>query len=156
MTRRLALSLLLICFVAGRPGVVSAAAQERSEARPGAVRISLDRANQSARLGASFALDSTISNVGSRPLSGLVAHLKVVSLTAGVYVDPEDWSPQRTRYLGPLAPRESVRIGWRVDAVSRGRFAVYVVAIPRRSPGTPSVGLAIGPPLSLASPNAAS
>jgi hypothetical protein len=33
--------------------------------------------------------------------------------------------------------------------VSGGRFAVYVVAIPRRAPETPAAGLAIGRPLTL-------
>ena len=86
---------------------------------------------------------------GAQPLAGLVAHLNVVSLTPGVYVDPEDWSSQRTKYLPAVAPGRSVRIPWKVTAVNGGRFAVYVVAIPRRSPGTTSAGLAIGRPMTL-------
>ena len=66
-----------------------------------------------------------------------------------MYVDPEDWSPQRAKDVPTLAPGRSARIGWRVNAVNGGRFAVYVVTVPRGSPRTASAGLAIGPPLGL-------
>jgi hypothetical protein len=84
----------------------------------------------STRLGAGFDLGSTITNVGRRPLSGLVAHLNVVSLTNGVYVDPEDWSPQRTQYHDGLAPGQSATLSWRINAILDGDFMVYMVAIP--------------------------
>jgi hypothetical protein len=58
----------------------------------------------STRLGDTFAVASTLRNVGASPLAGLVAHLNVVSLTHGVYVDPEDWSDQRTQYAAPIPP----------------------------------------------------
>jgi hypothetical protein len=150
MTRRRALPLLLACLlVAGAAAGTARAASSSGRASPGAVAVSLDRANLSTRLGAGFDLGSTISNTGRRRISGLIAHLNVVSLTSGVYVDPEDWSPQRTKYVPALAPGQSARIAWRVNAVNGGRFAVYVVAVPQRSPRTASTGLAIGPPLSL-------
>lgn len=142
---------LLVAFVAA---ALAAAAVPTAGAAPegvpsDAVVVSLDRPAMSARLGAGFDLGSTISNVGRRPLSGLIAHLNVVSLTNGVYVDPEDWSPQRTKNVPTLAPGRSARIGWRVNAVNGGHFAVYVVAVPRTTPRTARSGLAIGTPLSL-------
>ena len=150
MTPRRAVALLVACLVATGS---SAAALAAGPSAPGGGRapvgVSLDRANLSVPLGESFRLGSTISNAGRRPLRGLVAHLNVVSLTDGVYVDPEDWSPQRTRYLPTLRPGQSARVGWSVDAVSGGRFAVYVVVIPRGAPKTASAGLAIGRPLTL-------
>ena len=45
--------------------------------------------------------------------SGLVAHLNIVGLSSGIYVDPEDWSEERTKFVPPLAPGESTE--------SRGR-----------------------------------
>jgi hypothetical protein len=62
-----------------------------------------------------------------------IAHLNVVSLDPDVYVDPEDWSPQRSRYLGTPAagPAQPARtLDWQVQAVSVGRFDVYVVVLP--------------------------
>jgi hypothetical protein len=135
---------------AGAAGAGAAGAAAAPEtASPAAVVVSLDRARMSTGLGDGFALGSTITNTGRRPLSGLIAHLNVVSLTNGVYVDPEDWSPQRTKNVPTLAPGRSARIGWRVNAVNGGRFAVYVVAVPSTAPRTARTGLAIGTPLSL-------
>jgi len=150
MTRRRGLAPILACVaLAGAAPVTPAAGAASRGGPPPAVRVALDQARMSARLGAGFGLGSTITNVGRRPLAGLIAHLNVVSLTNGVYVDPEDWSPQRTMNVPTLAPGQSARIGWRVNAVNGGRFAVYVVTVPRRSPSTASAGLAIGPPLGL-------
>ena len=151
MTRRrgLALALVLTCPAVAGAASMAPAAGAASGDSPAAVRVALDHARVSTRLGAGFGLGSTITNVGRRPLTGLVAHLNVVSLTNGVYVDPEDWSPQRTKNVPALAPGRSARIAWRVNAVNGGRFAVYVVTVPSGSPRNASAGLAIGPPLGL-------
>jgi hypothetical protein len=148
MSRRRALLALLACLaVTGAPAAAAAAGSPPRT--PPSVVVSLDRSGQAERLGASFAFGSTIANVGRTPLAGLVAHLNVVSLTPGVYVDPEDWSSERTKYLPAVAPGRSLRVPWKVTAVNGGRFAVYVVAIPRRLAGTTSAGLAIGRPMTL-------
>jgi hypothetical protein len=150
MTRRRARSFLVAALlVAGAAAGAATAATAADSASRSAVAVSLDRAAMSTRLGEGFDLGSTISNTGRRPIAGLIAHLNIVGLTRGVYVDPEDWSPQRTKYVPTLAPGRSARIPWRVNAVNGGRFAVYVVAVPQRSPRTASAGLAIGRPLSL-------
>jgi hypothetical protein len=99
----------------------------------------------STRLGDTFAVASTLRNVGASPLAGLVAHLNVVSLTHGVYVDPEDWSDQRTQYAAPIPPGQSVRLTWKVKAVNGGDFAVYVVALPGRSAAAAGRPLAVSP-----------
>jgi hypothetical protein len=140
-------ALLAVALVAAGAGAAAGVAPESGS--PDAVVVSLDRARMSTGLGDGFALGSTITNTGRRPLSGLIAHLNVVSLTNGVYVDPEDWSPQRTKNVPTLAPGRSARIAWRVNAVNGGHFAVYVVAVPRTAPRTARTGLAIGTPLSL-------
>ena len=59
----------------------------------------------------------------------LVAHLNIAAVKEGPYVDPEDWSPQRTQYLPPLAPGESVQLAWRVHTLINGEFAVYVTVV---------------------------
>lgn len=149
MTRGRAVAPLAACLaVAIAMGAAPTAGAAPERAAPSAA-VSVDRATMSTRLGAGFDLGSTITNVGRRPLSGLIAHLNVVSLTNGVYVDPEDWSPQRTKNVPTLGPGRSAHIRWRVNAVNGGRFAVYVVAVPRRSPRTARTGLAIGSPLAL-------
>jgi hypothetical protein len=103
--------------------------------------VTVDRARIATRLGDSFEFRSTITNRGPTAASGLIAHLNVVSLRGDVYVDPEDWSPERTQYLGPIPPGRSRAITWRMRAVNAGRLGVYV-AVLRGSPaaGPPTTG----------------
>ena len=58
----------------------------------------------------------------------------------GVYVDPEDWSSERTRYLPPLAPGGSIEVPWTVKAVNSGHLAVYVTVL---GAGRPVIGPAL-------------
>jgi hypothetical protein len=137
--RRLALGLAtaLVAALAG------------ASASPAAVTVTPNRQQTSIKLGDGFSFGSRITNTGPATLSHLVAHLNVVSLRDGVYVDPEDWSPRRTQYLAPLAPGASVHLRWSVTAVNGGRFAVYVAILPAGATSTPRGGLAIGPGIDL-------
>ena len=105
--------------------------------------VRLDRGRVATQVGREFGFSSTITNGGARTATGLIAHLNVLSLDPGVYVDPEDWSSSRTRYLPPLAAGASRRVAWTVDAVNGGRFAIYVSVVPRR----PSGAIAVSAPL---------
>lgn len=93
--------------------------------------VTVDRARISTQLGHKFVLRSTITNRGSAAASGLIAHLNVLSLRDGVYVDPEDWSSHRTQYLGTIPAGGSSTTTWRMQAVSAGRFGVYVAVLPQ-------------------------
>jgi len=90
-------------------------------------------------LGGKFAFTSTISNTGASDARGLIAHLNVLSLRDGTYVDPEDWSSNRTRYLHPIAPGESMTITWRMQAVNDGDFGIYVAVLPESGAPVPPV-----------------
>jgi hypothetical protein len=50
----------------------------------------------------------------------------VLGLDPDIYVDPEDWSSQRTIYLDPLPAHGSTRLAWTVQAVNSGRLVIYV------------------------------
>ena len=101
------------------------------------IEVSLSRGDVSTRIGESFGFDSEIRNTSGREQLDLVAHLNVAGLSSGIYVDPEDWSEDRTKFLPPLAPGESTTVGWNVKAVTGGRAAIYVVVLPGR--GEPAV-----------------
>ena len=105
-------------------------------------RITLDRGPVAVRLGTTFAFSSTLS-AGAAATGPLVAHLNVVSLDPATYVDPEDWSTHRTRYLGAVAAGDSASLRWSVKAVSSGPIAIYVTAVPADGSGP----IAVGPPL---------
>jgi uncharacterized membrane protein len=94
------------------------------------VRITLDRSEVSTPLGGRFEFRTRIKNTGSRPVSNLVAHLNVVGLSEGIYVDPEDWSDERTRRLPSLEPGKATDVTWSVKAVTGGEAGIYVVVLP--------------------------
>lgn len=104
------------------------------------VSVSVDRTTITTRLGQDFSFRSTITNRGSSPADQLVAHLNVLSLSGGVYVDPEDWSAERTIYLAPIAAGGSTTITWRVKAVNSGSIGVYVAVLPRSGAGQAATG----------------
>lgn len=135
MTRRRIVPLVVV--VAALALALAAAAQ----AAAGAAGFSatVDRTRIFTELGRTFVFRSTISNDGSAGTDGLIAHLNIVSLRSDVYVDPEDWSTHRTRYLGPLAGGGSKTITWQLKAVNSGAFTVYVAVLRRRGEKQPPV-----------------
>jgi uncharacterized membrane protein len=128
---------LAACVVACALAVVSAASAAR-------VTVATDRAHVTTSIGDKFHFRTTVTNLGPAPAERLIAHLNVLSLSSGTYVDPEDWSSQRTRYLAPVPPGGSVTIDWRVQAVNSGSFGVYVAALPASAPPVaPVVGATV-------------
>ena len=113
---------LLLCALAA----LAAAAPAES-----AVSIRNDRVAIETRLGHKFVFHSTIENHGAAPARDLVAHLNVVDLSGHTYVDPEDWSSQRTRYLHPIPPGGSTTLTWPLNAVNAGAVGIYVAVLPR-------------------------
>jgi hypothetical protein len=133
------LSVGLACLFAAVP----AAAPAQSSGPDAPVAVSLSRDQVSTRLGEGFSFSSRIENTGRAPLSGLVVHLNVVGLSSGIYVDPEDWSEERTKNIASLGPGESTDITWDVKAVTGGNAAIYVVALPGGQEGGPVVSPAM-------------
>ncbi len=105
-----------------------------------AVSVSVDRAAITTSLGRKFHFHSTIRNSGATPATGLVAHLNVLSLRPGTYVDPEDWSSNRTRYLAPIPAGGSTTLDWLVQAVNAGSIGIYVAVLQATGEGTPVSG----------------
>jgi hypothetical protein len=121
-----------------------------AHAAPAAARwsASVDRTRISTELGRTFVFRSTVANDSSASAGDLIAHLNIVSFRSDIYVDPEDWSTHRTRYLAPLAAGGSKTITWRVKAVNSGSFGVYVTVLRRGGSGrapltTPTVVVAV-------------
>jgi hypothetical protein len=106
-----------------------AGARAGASTAPAAVSIVLDRASVSTSIGQRFTFTSTIRNGGTEVLQQPVAHLNVLGLDPDVYVDPEDWSSQRTVYLGAIAPGGTATVSWNVQAVTSGRVMLYVAVV---------------------------
>lgn len=88
--------------------------------------VELSRSDLQAGPGEKFSFESRITNNGSEPLEDYVAHLNILTTDDGVYVDPEDWSPERTQYLDSLGPGESTTLTWSVQAVTSGPLILFV------------------------------
>src|SRR5262249_38739053 len=101
------------------------------------VAVRVDRTEISTSLGHRFVFHSTIANHGEMSARRLIAHLNVLSFRDGVYVDPEDWSSHRTRYLAPIPAGGSVNLTWRLQAVNAGSIGVYVAVVPRSGSARP-------------------
>ncbi|MDQ2984773.1 MAG: hypothetical protein M3R70_12770 [Actinomycetota bacterium] len=114
--------------------VLAGGAQATSRSRVG---VTVDRTELSTKLGHKLSFRSTITNHGSTSASGLVAHLNVLSLRTGVYVDPEDWSSKRTRFLDTIPAGGSTALTWKLEAVNAGSLGVYVAVLPESGAGAP-------------------
>jgi hypothetical protein len=123
-------AVLLVVSATAAPAAACAASPE----------VSMSRTRVATGIGEEFRFMSAIANPGSTTVAGLVAHLDVVSWDRDVYVDPEDWSSERTRYLPPLAPGRSIEVPWTVKAVNSGHLAVYVTVL---GAGRPATGPAV-------------
>jgi hypothetical protein len=129
--RRLALPALALVLFVGVPV---------SRASPTLV-VRNDRTTVSTKLGHKFAFRSRIENRGKAAARDLVAHLNVVDLTGHTYVDPEDWSSSRTRYLRPIPAGGSAALTWKLNAVNAGAVGIYVAVLPRSgAPVPPATG----------------
>lgn len=136
--------------------VLGAAPGAAADARFGAaqpVEVTMDRSSVTSVLGDRVTVRSTVANTGTAPTGRLLAHLDVVSLHNDVYVDPEDWSSDRTVDVEALQPGGRTTLAWTVQNVNAGEFDVYVVVLPAGPSFDPSPGadaLSVGPRVRLA------
>jgi hypothetical protein len=94
---------------ASAAGTAPAFAQQNGEQRAvGDVTVSVSKSEVSAFTGDRFTFTSQISNNGSRATPPLIANLAFVAIDGETYVDPEDWSPERTYTVG-RTPRDRRR-----------------------------------------------
>ena len=98
-------------------------------AEPLSVQVTTEPARVETVLGGRFMITTEITNTGAAPSGEILAHLNVASIEGSVYVDPEDWSPNRSQQLS-LEPGERQKLSWEIQAVNAGHFAAYVVVVP--------------------------
>ena len=118
-------TLVMIMLLAGVLSGLPAAAL----ADPLNVQVVAQPPTVSTVLGGRFMITTEVKNAGSAPTGQILAHLNVASIAGDVYVDPEDWSQNRSQQLS-LKPGESRKLTWEIQAVNSGRFATYVVVVP--------------------------
>ncbi len=129
--------LRLIALVAVLVAILASTAHGAGE--PLGVTVSVSRDTVDTALGTTFRFTTRIDNTSGTATPALVAHLNVLSYDSGTYVDPEDWSSGRTRYLESLPAGGSKTIEWAVKAVNSGSIGVYVAVLPRSGTGVAPV-----------------
>ena len=90
----------------------------------------MSQSKVSAVTGDTFTFTSEIRNSGSEATPALIANLDFVAIDGGTYVDPEDWSAERTLPVAPIAADSTARLTWTVKTVLEGDVAAYVVVLP--------------------------
>ena len=103
------------------------------------VRVSTEPTAVTTSIGRKFVLRSTVTNEGNAPTPRLIAHLNVLSLDGSAYVDPEDWSSNRTRYLDPIPPHGTRTLTWKLQAVNPGSIGVYIAVLTRSGEPRPPI-----------------
>ena len=124
-----AVALLLLAATPAAASAAPAPGSGGSVAAPAVaapVSVVLDQSAVEVGPGERVRVRSEVRNVGDQPLTDLVAHVAILTSDAGVYVDPEDWSPKRTQYIDRLAPGETTILSWNVQAVTAGPILLYV------------------------------
>jgi hypothetical protein len=122
---------------------------QAQQAAGGELRITVSETEKSTVTGDVFTFTSEITNEGSRKTAPLIANLVFVSLDGDTYVDPEDWSPQRTVNVAPIAADSAVALNWTVKTVLQGDVAVYVTVLPAPPALSPESALAISPAIQM-------
>ena len=143
-------ALFAILLVAGFAASAPAFAEEHGEQAPaGGLTVSVSKSEVSTLTGATFTFTSEITNSGSEATPPLIVNLNFTATDNSTYIDPEDWSPQRTVSVDPIAAAASATQTWTVKPVLKGDVAVYVVVLPE-PPALASAGpLAASPPITV-------
>ena len=104
---------------------VAVPTSQASQVDPSAVSVELDETELTVGPGEQFSFESTLRNSGDSQ-SGLIANLNIVGADRDIYVDPEDWSTERTQFLDDLPAGESTQLRWTVRAIDAGELMLYV------------------------------
>jgi len=92
--------------------------------------LSLDQSAVSVKAGDEIPFQSLLENNGTEDAPPVTLAMNIINLKGDV-VDPEDWSPERTQKVNGLAPGDGVRHAWTIEAILKGDYMVYLVAIPQ-------------------------
>ncbi|TAL09877.1 MAG: ABC transporter permease [Chloroflexota bacterium] len=104
---------------------------------PGAatIQMAVDLDASTVKTGDEIEFTTTVTNIADTDTPELTVAMNIINLGKRDPVDPEDWSPERTQVVEPIAPGESAEQSWTVEAIADGNFMVYMTAIVK--PGSP-------------------
>lgn len=116
---------------------------EQSE-EPG-LNISLEDSFLEVKTGDEVNFQTLLENNASEDSPPVIMAMNIIKLTSsGDVVDPEDWSPERTQYVDFVPAGDQLRHSWTIEAILKGDYMVYLVAIPE--PGKTSTSHPVSSP----------
>jgi hypothetical protein len=122
-------AILVVALCAG-PALAQGAPLFQTEG-PG-LSVSLEKTFLEVKTGDEVDFDTLLENNADEGSPPVIMAMNIIKLTStGDVVDPEDWSPQRTQYVQSVLPHDALRQSWTVEAILKGDYMVYVVAIPQ-------------------------
>ena len=142
----LVVSLLLAVLV---PMGSRAAAQEGAGGTAGDLTVSVSKSDVSALSGDRFTFTSEIKNTGRDATPPLIANLAFVAVDGGTYVDPEDWSSERTQSIPAIPAGSSATQTWTVKTVLHGEVVAFVAVLPAPPALTGASPLAVSPAIQM-------
>jgi ABC-2 type transport system permease protein len=97
---------------------------------PTELDLSLDQSVIAVKAGDEIPFQSLLENNGAEDSPPVTLAMNIINLKGDV-VDPEDWSPERTQKVNGVAAGDAVRHTWTIEAILKGDYMVYLVAIPQ-------------------------
>jgi len=124
-----------ILLVNGMAGSVLRAATFSSVQTAGDtnLEINVDLDHKVVKTGDEVIFNTTLTNKGSTESPAITMAMNIVNVGSHETVDPEDWSPERTQEIEPLAAGTSAELEWQIDTILDGDYMVYITAVPAPS-----------------------
>ena len=149
---RTAMLLLLLClmFVLGSTPVLAFGDDAQNNKTP--LDISIDATYKTIKTGDTVNFKTTVTNNSGEKSPQMFVAMNIINLDKdGDPVDPEDWSPQRTQAIEPLAVGQSATQPWSIHAILDGNYMVYMVLVsePNNPQSTSQPAVSSGIPLTV-------
>jgi len=130
---RLASVLLVASATVALVATPATRAQAATPASGQNLQITVDLEYKTVSAGDEIEFDSVVTNAGAAATPPLNVAMNIVKTGKGDPVDPEDWSPERTQQIDPLAPGDTSDQTWTVEAILEGDYLVYLTVLPKPS-----------------------
>jgi ABC-type multidrug transport system permease subunit len=92
--------------------------------------IFIDTTYKTIKTGDRVDFTTTVTNNSEGESPQMFVAMNIINLAKdGDPVDPEDWSPQRTQAIEPLAVSQSATQSWSIHAILDGDYMVYMVLV---------------------------
>lgn len=94
-----------------------------------ALALTISPSSNTVLLGDTFEINIEVANTGAAPTPAIVVHIDITDPTSTESVDPEDWTSTLSKPIGTVGPGESTNVGWELQPISPGSFALYAVSL---------------------------